>query len=155
MVKNVHRDVWLGAVLLLFCIFVFVNAVQIRGEAAYLPTVLAIMMAVCALFILLKGIRLTREQKGDFKYPLTIGESKYAFLFMLFIALYYLGFRYITYWIATPIFMILTQKFLKLKSFKVNLIITIIYMVISYTVFVVLLQLPIYRVGILGEWFRF
>ena len=45
--------------------------------------------------------------------------------------------------------------FLKLKSMKVNLLITGIYIVLCYLVFVLLLQLPIYKVGILGELFRF
>ena len=74
---------------------------------------------------------------------------------MFFIFLYYLGFRYVAYWIATPIFMILTQKFLRLKSMKVNLVITILYTVLCFVVFVVILHLPIYRIGALGWLFRY
>ena len=74
---------------------------------------------------------------------------------MFFIFIYYLGFRYITYWIATPIFMIFTQKYLKLKSFKVNLLITVLYIILAYIVFVIILHLPIYKIGILGRFFRY
>ena len=155
MSKKYHRDVWLGLVLLLFCAAVLSQAVQISGQACYLPVALSVLMAVCALFIMLKGLRLTKEQQGEYKYALTVKDSKYAFLFMLFVFLYYLGFRYITYWIATPIFMFLAQKYLKVKSLKVNLIITVLYIVICYIVFVVILKLPIYKVGILGRFFRF
>lgn len=155
MEKKVHRDVWLGVVLLIFCIAVLLQALQISGQAAYLPVALSALMALCAVFIILKGLRLTRESGGKFAYPLTIANSKYAFLFMFFIFLYYLGFRYITYWIATPVFMICAQKFLKLKSWKVNLLITAIYMIVCYVVFVIVLHLPIYKIGILGEYFRY
>lgn len=155
MSKKYHRDVWVGLFLLLFCAAVLLNAVQISGQAAYLPVALTVLMALCAVFIIIKGLRLTREQMGDYHYPLTIKGSKYAFLFMFFIFLYYLGFRYITYWIATPIFMILSQKYLKLKSIKVNLLITVLYTILCFIVFVIILHLPIYKIGILGRFFRY
>lgn len=82
MSKKFHRDVWVGLVLLLFCAAVLVNAVQISGQAAYLPVALTVLMAVCAVFIILKGLRLTKEQMGEYSYPLTVKNSKYAFLFM-------------------------------------------------------------------------
>ena len=74
---------------------------------------------------------------------------------MGFIVIYYLLFRYVTYWIATPIFMIFAMKHLKVKSWKVNLLITALYMVICYVAFVIILQLPIYKVGVLGRLFRY
>lgn len=155
MAKKFHRDVWVGTVLLIFCAAVFLIAVQIPGQASYLPTALALLMGLCSVFIILKGLRLTREQDGDYKYALTIKSSKYAFLFMLFIFIYFLGFRYITYWIATPVFILLSMKYLKLKSWKINILITVLYTLICYVVFVIILHLPIYRVGILGQLFRY
>lgn len=155
MSKKYHRDVWVGLFLLLFCAAVLFNAARISGQAAYLPVALTVLMALCAVFIIIKGLRLTKEQMGDYHYPLTIKGSKYAFLFMFFIFLYYLGFRYITYWIATPVFMILSQKYLKLKSIKVNLLITVLYTILCFIVFVIILHLPIYKIGILGRFFRY
>lgn len=157
MSKQIHRDVWVGAVLLAFCAVVLVLATQISGQAAYLPVALTILMALCAVFIILKGLRLTREQqgKGPFQYSMTVRDSKHAMVFMLFIFIYYLLFRYVSYWIATPVFLVYTMKHLKVKSWKVNLIITVLYMVISYVLFVIVLQLPIYKVGVLGRYFRF
>lgn len=157
MSKNIHRDVWLGSGLLVFCAVVLALATKISGQAAYLPVALTILMGLCAVFIIIKGLSLTRAQqgKGDFKYSLTIKESKNAFLFMLFIFVYYFLFRYISYWVATPVFLIFSMKHLKVKSWKVNIIITVLYMIISYILFVVVLQLPIYKVGVLGRYFRF
>jgi len=155
MTKKFHRDVWVGVVLLAFCAVVLVLAMQISGQSAVVPIALSILMAVCALFIILKGLRLTKEQQGDFKYAMTVKDSKNAFIFMAFIIVYYLLFRYVTYWIATPIFMIFTMKYLKVKSWKVNIIITVLYMIICYIAFVIILQLPIYKVGVLGRLFRY
>lgn len=155
MSKKFHRDVWVGLFLLVFCAAVLFNAVKISGQASYLPVTLTVLMALCAVFIIIKGLRLTKEQLGEYHYSLTIKESKYAFLFMFFIFIYYLGFRYITYWIATPVFLILTQKYLKMKSMKMNLLITVLYMVLAYVVFVIILHLPIYKIGILGRFFRY
>ena len=39
MAKKYHRDTWVGLVLLCFCAFFLFNAMQIPGEAAYLPKV--------------------------------------------------------------------------------------------------------------------
>ena len=73
MANRFHRDVWLGAGLMVFCVLVLIQAVQIQGDAAYLPTTLAVLMGVCSLFIILKGLRLTREQNGEYNYSMTIG----------------------------------------------------------------------------------
>ena len=85
MTRKYHRDVWLGLVLLIFCAAVFFNAAQISGQASYLPVALSIMMAMCALFIILKGLRLTKEQQGNYNYSMTLKGSKYAWIFMFFI----------------------------------------------------------------------
>ena len=139
MTKKFHRDVWVGVALLAFCAVVFFLALQISGQSAVVPITLTVLMAVCSLFIILKGLRLTKAQEGEFH----------------FIIIYYLLFRYVTYWIATPVFMIFAMKHLKVKSWKVNILITVLYMIICYVAFVIILQLPIYKVGVLGRWFRY
>lgn len=155
MSKQIHRDVWVGAILMVFSAVAFFFAIQIPGQSAVVPAALTILMALCALLILLKGLRLTKESQGEIQYAMTIKDSKNALRFMLFIAIYYLLFRYVTYWIATPLFMIFAMRHLKLKSWKVNILITVLYMIVCYVTFVIVLQLPIYKVGILGRLFRF
>ena len=46
MAKKFHRDVWVGTVLLIFCIAVFFTAVQIPGQASYLPITLSLLMGL-------------------------------------------------------------------------------------------------------------
>ncbi len=155
MKKQIHRDVWVGAVLLVFCAAVLFHASRIPGEAAYLPVALGVLMAVCAAVILIGGLRKSQAAAGAFQYTMTWKNSKYAFQFMLFILIYYLLFRYVSYWVATPFFLLFAQKHLKVKSWKLNIAITVIYMIVSYILFVIVLKLPIYKIGILGKYFRF
>ena len=49
MAKKFHRDVWVGTVLLILCIAVFFTAVQIPGQASYLPITLSLLMGLCSL----------------------------------------------------------------------------------------------------------
>ncbi len=153
--RKLHRDVWVGVVLLVFSLFALMCSVKIKGQSAAVPIALSVMMAVCAVLISLGGFRKTRELNGEYNYKMTVRGSRYALQYMGFIFLYFIGFRLLSYWIATPIFLILSMKHLKVKSWKLNITITVVYMVLSYVVFVIILKLPIYKVGIFGRFFRF
>lgn len=155
MKKQIHRDVWVGATLLAFSLWALVVARNISGQASILPSALCVMMALCAVIVVLNGLRKTKSAEGEFHYAMTLKSSKNAFLFLLFIFLYYFGFKYIGYWVATPVFLLFAQKYLRVKSWKVNVIITVSYLVLTYILFVVILKLPIYKVGVLGPYFRF
>lgn len=150
-----HRDIIVGAVLLVFSLLVLSVAVRIKGDARVVPTALTILMALCSIAIMRKGIKETREGDGEYHYSMTLKNSKNALLFYFFVILYYFGFQFIGYWISTIVFMPLIQYFLKGKSWKVNLIVTVCYVVILFVLFVVILQLPVYREGITGKWFRY
>lgn len=152
--KRLHRDVWLGSVLLAFCLLVLYFSVHISGQASYVPTALSLLMALCAATIIFNGLRKTKSLGESFKYAMTFREGKNAFIFMAFIFLYYAGFKLLGYWVTTPIFLVLTQKYLKVKSWKTNIVITVSYMVITFIIFVVVLKLPIYKIGIFGKYFR-
>ena len=102
----------------------------------------------------LQLIRKSKPAGEPFKYDMTIRAGKNAFIFMGFIFLYYAGFKLLGYWVTTPIFLILTQKYLRVKSWKLNLLITISYIVITFIIFVVILKLPIYKIGLFGKYFR-
>ena len=151
MVKKFHHDVWVGIILMLFSAACFYMAAGISKEPGALPRTLCVLMFGCACWIALKGVLKSRTVQEK----VVLGEHKFGFLFYGFIFIYYLGFRFLGYWAVTPVFLILSQKWLKVKSWKVNLLITFTYMVVSYLLFVVLLKLPIYRVGLLGKYFRF
>lgn len=152
--KQLHRDVGVGSVLFAFCLWVLYFAMRISGQAAYLPVALATLMMVCAATIIINGLRKSKPAGEKFSYDMSVKEGKNAFLFMAFIFLYYLGFKLIGYWVVTPVFLILTQKYLKVKSWVTIMLVTVIYTAITFVIFVVILKLPIYKIGLLGKYFR-
>ena len=152
--KQLHRDVGAGSILFAFCLWVLYLAMRISGQAAYLPVALSTLMMVCAASIIINGLRKSKPAGEKFRYDMSIKEGKNAFLFMAFIFLYYLGFKLIGYWVVTPVFLILTQKYLKVKSWVTIMLVTVIYMAITFMIFVVILKLPIYKIGLLGKYFR-
>ncbi|MDO4960819.1 MAG: tripartite tricarboxylate transporter TctB family protein [Eubacteriales bacterium] len=153
--KKLHRDVFLGIILAVFCFVCIYLSLQIKGDAKVVPTAISALMAVCSLIIIANGLKATPAENGEYPYAMKFSNSKYAWIFMALIVGYFFMFKYIAYWIATPIFLIVSQKYLKVKSWKVNLLITVIYTVLCYIMFVIILKLPIYRIGILGRFFRY
>lgn len=151
MIKKFHHDVWVGIILIVFSTACLSVAMGISGEPGALPRALCAMMLGCACWITLKGFLKSKKEHER----VVLREHKFGFLFYVFIFAYYLGFRFLGYWVVTPIFLIISQRWLKVRSWKVNLIITVTYMIVSYLLFVVLLKLPIYRVGLFGKYFRF
>ena len=146
--KQLHRDVGVGSILFAFCLWVLYFAMRISGQAAYLPVALATLMMVCAVTIIINGLRKSKPAGEKFSYNMSIKEGKNAFLFMAFIFLYYVGFKLIGYWVVTPVFLILTQKYLKVKSWVTIMLVTVIYTAITFVIFVVILKLPIYKIGL-------
>ena len=76
MASKTHRDVWVGSILLVFSLWALMVARGIKGEAKILPVALTVMMTVCSVLILVKGMRKTKEEKGDYHYALTVKDSK-------------------------------------------------------------------------------
>ena len=151
--NKLHRDVWVGSILFVFCLLILYFSLFISGQASYLPTALSIIMMVCALTIAINGFRKSKNM-DSYHYTMTIKEEKTAFIFMTWIFLYYVGFKLLGYWVTTPIFLVLTQMYLKVKSWKTISLITVIYTIAVFVLFVVILKLPIYKIGLFGKYFR-
>lgn len=91
----------------------------------------------------------------DYHYAYTIKDSKEPLLAYAICLAYLALFWWLGYFASTPIFLIALMRYLKAGSWKKIIIITIIYTVIIYIMFVPVLGLPIHRVGLLGDLFRF
>ena len=90
-----------------------------------------------------------------YHYAYTIKDSKEPLLAYAICLAYLALFWWLGYFASTPIFLIALMRYLKAGSWKKIIIITIIYTVIIYIMFVPVLGLPIHRVGLLGDLFRF
>lgn len=157
MKKQLHRDVYAGIALTIFCAAVFSLALDIQSGANYLPLGLSAFMGVMSVMILVGGIKETKNADSEhpFKYDTTWNDMKKPIIVYMIVTAYFFAFQIFGYFTATPIFLIVLQKYLKAGSWKRILIVTLGYMIFTYVLFVSILSLPIYRVGIFGKFFRF
>lgn len=157
MKKQLHRDVYVGITLIILCATIFSLALGIQGGASYLPLGLSVFMGAMSVLVLLKGFKETKKADSEhpFKYGTTWNDMKKPIIVYLMVVAYFFAFQILGYFAATPIFLIVLQKYLKAGSWKRILTVTLGYMVCTYGLFVSILSLPIYRVGIFGKLFRF
>ena len=159
--RKTHRDVYIGAGLLLVsAAFLIYGWTSIAArDAKILPCFLLAVMCVLSASIIVKGVRVTKEAEAagvsDYHYAYTIKDSKEPLLAYAICLAYLALFWWLGYFASTPIFLIALMRYLKAGSWKKIIIITIIYTVIIYIMFVPVLGLPIHRVGLLGDLFRF
>lgn len=158
MKQKLHRDVYIGIFLLIFCTaFLIYGWVSIKAmDAKALPCVLLAAMCVLSVSIIVKGMRASKSSEdGSYEYSYTLKDVKEP-LIAYVLCLGYLGlFWWLGYFASTPVFLIALMRYLKAGSWKKIILITVIYTVAIYITFVPVLGLPIHRVGVLGSLFRF
>lgn len=158
MKKILHRDEYIGIALFLFCAVAFNLSQSVRPGARTLPLALSVFMAAMSVLIILGGTkqRLAAQKKGEeIVYDTTLKECVRPLIVYGMVIIYGFLFQLIGYFAVTPFFLIALQRYLSAGSWKRILAVTAGYMVFTYILFVVVLSLPIYRVGILGELFRY
>ena len=159
--RKVHRDVYIGAGLLLVsAAFLIYGWTSIAAAGAKtLPCFLLAVMCALSASIIVKGFRETKAAEAagaaDYNYAYTIKDSKEPLIAYVICLVYLALFWWLGYFASTPIFLIALMRYLKAGSWKKIIIITIIYTVVIYITFVPVLGLPIHRVGLLGDLFRF
>ena len=86
------------------------------------------------------------EDPNENKIPI---DYKKTFLFGLMIAIYIFTMKPIGYFIMTPLFIIISYRFLKSTSWRNTILVSAGFTVFVYFVFVLFLKLPV-PMGILG-----
>lgn len=158
---KMHRDVYIGAGLLIVCAaFLAYGWMSINAAGAkVLPCFLLTAMCVLSASIIVKGMRATKAAAASgaqgYNYAYTIKDSKEPLIAYAICLAYLALFWWLGYFASTPIFLIALMRYLKAGSWKKIIIVTIIYTVVIYITFVPVLGLPIHRVGLLGDLFRF
>lgn len=159
MKREIHRDVYIGIFLLIVCAaFLLYGWVSIAApDARALPCFLLGVMCILSISIIVKGMRATKaaEAGSKFSYSYTIKDVKEPLIAYAVCLAYLALFWWLGFFASTPIFLIVLMRYLKAGSWKKIILITVVYTVILYIVFVPVLGLPIHRVGLLGDLFRF
>lgn len=154
MKTKIHPDVFIAILLLTFCGAAASVALKLHEGAEVLPLGLIAFMTAMALIVLLGGIKKTRHPDAPESAVPPLKDSVKPVIVFLFILAYGLLFYGLGFFVATFIFLIALFMYLRAGSLKFIIPLTLIYEVVVYFLFVVMLEVPLYRIGIFGKFFR-
>jgi len=137
MKKTIHSDVFVGIGLEAFCLFFYLYGRRLPAAAKTFPNILLLCIALLAAFVTAQGVRKTKEMAGGAAIKdITWREIRYPLLTFAFAVAYYFAFRYLGYFIATPILLVGLMWFFRVRSWKALVFIPLGYLVFTYVLFV-------------------
>lgn len=152
MKKQIHQDVYIGILCLIFCAAVFYLNYGLNGGAGTMPLLLDALLTVLSLGILAGGLKkskLPADEQG--KKAITLDVVKAPFFAWLLICAYVGLFYLIGYLISTAVMLLVLMVFMKQRSWKTMIAIDVVYIAVTYFVFVRLLSVNIGSFGLLGR----
>lgn len=156
--KKIHQDVWCGAFLLVFAAFAYFSSLALAAKSpssVVLPRLAIAMIAIFGVMILIDGFRKTRDAAARGELPKQFfkwEEMKVPLKAFVFITAYIALFWCVGYMVATPIFMLAFMYHLKMRNWKVMILITVIFMAIVYFFFVGFLHVRLDNFGAISTY---
>lgn len=144
--KWANQDIYIGVVLFLFSIILFWLSLDIRGEASVFPIGLAILLAFLAVFIVIRGIRIRKQNEGEAFTPedeeevLRWGILESPLAVALLTLIYILLITFIGFFPATVLFFIAYLLYMGIKGVVKYILIISIFSTFVYIVFIVQLR---------------
>lgn len=152
MKKNIHQDVWIALLIFAACaVSVMLNKDLAAGSAA-MPLILTGLMAFLGVIILIGGLK--KSSAGSVKKYITWDDMKYPLIGFAYIAAYICLFWFAGYFAATPIMLVAMMRFLKMKSWRTIIIITVVYTAVIYLFFVKQMHVSIDNFGWIGTYIK-
>lgn len=153
MKKQLHQDVYIGIIALVFCAIVCYMNIGLGSGAGTMPLLLDALLAAFSIVILINGIR--KSKLGtDVKKFLTWDTVKYPFLAWCLVGVYVLLFYLTGYIISTAIMVPVLMVFMKQRNWKMIALIVAVFLLLVYFVFVRLLSVNVGGLGLLGRMLR-
>ena len=137
MKKIIHSDVFVGIFLEALCVFFFLYGRKLPKEAKTFPNIVLFLIAVLSVFVIIGGIRKTKQMNtGVDVKNISWEQIRYPLLTLAISAVYYFLFRYVGYFIATPILLICLMLIFGVRNWKPLVFIPAGYLVFTYILFV-------------------
>lgn len=137
MKKTIHSDVFVGIGLELLCAFFFFYGKSLPSAAKLFPNILLAFIAILSVFVIAEGVKKTKQMNtGEAIASISWDEIRFPLLTFGFSIIYYLLFRYVGYFIATPILLIGLMIFFRIRNWKALIFIPVGYLVFTYVLFV-------------------
>ena len=160
--KNTKKVAIAAVLAIAFALTFLSKAVSLPKSAGYTPKILIAIVILLSIIMVVESyykeknnIQAKRriderseedEDPNENKIPI---DYKKTFLFGLMIAIYIFTMKPIGYFIMTPLFIIISYRFLKSTSWRNTILVSAGFTVFVYFVFVLFLKLPV-PMGILG-----
>ena len=116
--KSVHYDVFVGGLLLLLGVTLFVLAIDMPTVPRRFPILVASFISVIAITILISGIRNSRNPETVNEKAIDWGTAKYPLGFFGILTVYVILIQFIGFFVATSLFLPATMYFMGVRSWK-------------------------------------
>lgn len=137
MKTKIHSDVFVGIVLEALCLFFFLYGRKLPDAAKAFPNILLLLIALLSLSIIISGVKKSRSIRSGEKIKDIESEQIKAPLIVFAVSVaYYFLFRYMGYFIATPVMLIGLMLYFGVRNWKPLVLIPIGYLAFTYLLFV-------------------
>ena len=137
MKKKIHSDVFVGIFLEVLCAFFFLYGRKLPKEAKTFPNIVLFLIAALSIFVIIGGIKKTKQMNGGVVIKdISWEQIRYPVLTLAISVVYYFLFRYVGYFIATPILLVSLMLIFGVRNWKPLVFIPVGYLVFTYILFV-------------------
>ena len=152
MKRKLHDDVYVGLVIIVLFVLLFLYSATIQtSEARTFPRLCLGVCIITGIVILMEGLKKSNVDPDKIVRALdkkSVREGAVSMLyFALYVAVYYLA----GYMISTVVFLVLFMRHLHVKSWKKIIGVTVGYIAIAYLVFGLGFKLNVTSFGLLGR----
>ena len=135
--KKIHSDVFVGIFLEALCTFFFLYGRNLPKEAKTFPNIVLFLIAALSVFVIIGGIRKTKQMNSGVDVKnISWEQICYPLLTLAISTVYYFLFRYVGYFIATPILLVSLMLIFGVRNWKPLVFIPVGYLVFTYILFV-------------------
>lgn len=152
-----HQDIFIGIGIVIFCIAAATLSMQLSGGSAVMPLILISGMTVLGFFIIIGGVKKTaysRKNSDEMQPFITLSSLKVPGIMYLQIVFYAILFHFVGFYAATLLFMAISMRYLKQKSWLTIVLLALGFLGFTYFFLDQVLNVSIDPLGALGIWLR-
>lgn len=139
--KKIHQDVYISIAIYVALLFLLTVSIKLPEDSAIFPNMLIGILAILNTSVLIKGIKKSKD--SSIQNSIRWEVIRLPLLVFLMVAIYSALFKLTNYFIATSAFMIGLFIFFKVRSWKIIILVTMIFNALIYLGFSKLLNVPL------------
>lgn len=152
-----HQDVTIGIGILVFCTAAASLGMRLSSGSAIMPLILTGFMVLLGVLLIIGGFkktRIVRQAGGEVEPLVTFQSLRVPYMMFLQIVIYAVLFYGVGFYVATVLFLLLSMRYLKQRSWKVIVLFSFGFVAFTYFFLARELNVSIDPLGILGRWLQ-